>query len=106
MLIYGRLGDHAAAMRLLATVMADLDGAIGYCRQFAGSDGWLALLEALLRPGGGRPPNYVAACKVRSGDHWHSLQRKRWSILNCACGVTCDLSVGSSPGIGIFWHRC
>jgi hypothetical protein len=50
--LHTRLCDYDAALRLLALVIADVDAAISYCRQHGGQEGWLALLDMLLRPGG------------------------------------------------------
>jgi hypothetical protein len=50
--LHTRLCDYDSALRLLALVIADVDGAIAYCRQHGGQEGWLALLDMFLRPGG------------------------------------------------------
>ncbi|EFJ47553.1 hypothetical protein VOLCADRAFT_91994 [Volvox carteri f. nagariensis] len=66
--LHCRQGDHPAALAVLALQLADVDGAICYCRSRCGQEGWLALLDLLLRPGGGREPDYGAACRVLAAE--------------------------------------
>ena len=59
-----QLGDHGAALRVLALVLGDIRAAEAYCARWAGGEGHLALLDALLRPGDGRAPLYAEACHL------------------------------------------
>jgi len=59
-----QLGDHGAALRVLALVLGDMRAAEAYCARWARGEGHLALLDALLRPGDGRPPLYAEACHL------------------------------------------
>ncbi len=61
-----QLGDHLAALRLLAVTLRDLRGAEVYCRDHAGVDGYSDLLAMVLRPGDGASPRYTEACHVIS----------------------------------------
>ncbi|GFR48494.1 hypothetical protein Agub_g10393, partial [Astrephomene gubernaculifera] len=45
-----------------------VEGAICYCRARCGQEGWLALLDLLLRPPDGRDPDYSAACRVLAAE--------------------------------------
>jgi len=62
--LHRRLGDHGAALRLLALRLRDVGAAVEYCRRHAGPGGWVTLLEALVRPPPGAAPDYAAACRV------------------------------------------
>ncbi|GIL45060.1 hypothetical protein Vafri_2012 [Volvox africanus] len=47
--LHSRLGNHPAALAVLALQLHDVDSAICYCRARCGQEGWLALLDLLLR---------------------------------------------------------
>ena len=49
---------------MLALVLGDMRAAEAYCARWAPGEGHLALLDALLRPGDGRPPLYAEACHL------------------------------------------
>lgn len=49
---------------MLAVTLNDTNAAIRYCKKHAGHEGFIALLEMLLRPGEGREPMYTEACQV------------------------------------------
>ncbi|GIM01063.1 hypothetical protein Vretimale_5917 [Volvox reticuliferus] len=66
--LHSRLADHPAALAVLALQLRDVDSAICYCRARCGQEGWLALLDLLLRPGAGREPDYSAACRVLAAE--------------------------------------
>ncbi|KAK9804448.1 hypothetical protein WJX73_002374 [Symbiochloris irregularis] len=59
-----KLGEHDAALRVLALDVGDIRGAEAYCEQHAGPLGGLALLRMLLAPGQGRAPLYAEACHL------------------------------------------
>ena len=59
-----QLGDHRAALRILALTLGDIRLAEGYCARFTGREGHLLLLDLLLHPGDGRPPLYIEACHL------------------------------------------
>ena len=59
-----QVGDHPAALRILALVVGDMDAAEDYCGKHAGPDSYLTLLDMLLRPGNARPPLFVEACHL------------------------------------------
>ncbi len=59
-----QVGDHLAALRILALVVGDMDAAEDYCGKHAGPDGYLTLLDMLLRPGDARPPLFMEACHL------------------------------------------
>eukprot|EP00955_Chlamydomonas_euryale_P043279 352544-Chlamydomonas_euryale.AAC.26 len=84
-LLLSRLGDHTAALRVLALWLRDIDGCLRYCRrqqrqqqrrqqqphdgQSAGAlascgDAWRALLALLLSPGDGHAPMFNSAVRV------------------------------------------
>ncbi|GMH35213.1 hypothetical protein BSKO_03081 [Bryopsis sp. KO-2023] len=67
-ILYCRLSDHPKALRVLAVTLRDINGAIRYCKKHAGHEGFLALLEMLLRPGEGREPMYTEACQVLNAE--------------------------------------
>ena len=56
--------QHQAALSLLALSMGDIIAAETYCAQNAGQEGYLALLDMLLRPGSGQAPMYAEACHL------------------------------------------
>ena len=58
------MGDHEAALRMLALYLGDIRAAEAYCEQHTGQAGYLALLSMLLAPGEGRPPLYAEACQL------------------------------------------
>ncbi|GLI64853.1 hypothetical protein VaNZ11_008236, partial [Volvox africanus] len=66
--LHSRLADHPAALAVLALQLRDVDSAICYCRARCGQEGWLALLDLLLRPGAGLEPDYSAACRVLAAE--------------------------------------
>ena len=59
-----QLGDHRAALRILALTLGDIRLAEAYCARFAGREGHLLLLDLLLHPGDERPPLYIEACHL------------------------------------------
>ena len=59
-----QVGDHLAALRILALVVGDMDAAEDYCGRHAGPDGYLTLLDMLLRPGDERSPLFAEACHL------------------------------------------
>ena len=59
-----QLGDHRAALRILALTLGDIRLAEAYCARFTGHDGHLMLLDLLLHPGDERPPLYIEACHL------------------------------------------
>ena len=59
-----QLGDHRAALRILALTLGDIRLAEAYCTRFTGHDGHLMLLDLLLHPGDERPPLYIEACHL------------------------------------------
>lgn len=59
-----QLGEHAAALRILALQLDDLDAAERYCRQHAGQDGYAVLMDMLLAPGQGHEPRLEQACRL------------------------------------------
>ncbi|KAK9806735.1 hypothetical protein WJX72_000925 [[Myrmecia] bisecta] len=63
-ILHSKIGDHAAALRILALVIGDLAAAEAYCGQHGGQDSYLTLLDMLLQPGDLRPPMYVEACHL------------------------------------------
>uniref|UniRef100_A0A383VGG5 Uncharacterized protein n=1 Tax=Tetradesmus obliquus TaxID=3088 RepID=A0A383VGG5_TETOB len=88
-LLHSRLGDHPAALALLALAPPRLvEGAIAYCRALGSQEAWLALLELFLNPprvpdgignGGGLgrggsdeaaavEPDYASACRVLNAE--------------------------------------
>jgi hypothetical protein len=72
-----QLGDHRAALEILALVLGDIRLAEAYCARFAGQDGHLLLLDMLLHPGDGRTPLYAEAC--------HLLAAQGLPLPMCAC---------------------
>ena len=58
------MGDHEAALRVLALYLGDIRAAEAYCEQHTGQAGYLALLSMLLAPGEGRAPLYTEACQL------------------------------------------
>ena len=72
--------QHQAALSLLALSMGDIIAAEAYCAQNAGHEGYLALLDMLLRPGNGQAPMYAEAC--------HLLAAKGGRGLPCALHFT------------------
>ena len=58
------MGDHVAALRVLALVLGDIRAAEAFCEQHTGQAGYLALLSMLLAPGEGRAPLYTEACQL------------------------------------------
>lgn len=68
-----QVGDHLAALRILALVVGDMDAAEDYCGKHAGPDGYLTLLDMLLRPGDSRPPLFVEACHLLAAQGGASL---------------------------------
>lgn len=69
-----QLGDHTAALAVLALEMGDIRGAEQYCEQQAGPSERLALLRMLLSPGHGREPLYAEAC------HLLAAQGQTWML--------------------------
>jgi hypothetical protein len=93
-LLHSRLGNHPAALALLALAPPRLvEGAIAYCRALGSQEAWLALLELFLNPpgvlgaagseeglaGGMEPsllaavgtqvePDYASACRVLNAE--------------------------------------
>ena len=59
-----QLGDHRAALRILALTLGDIRLAEAYCARFTGREGHLLLLDLLLHPGEERPPLYIEACHL------------------------------------------
>ena len=59
-----QLGDHMAALRILALTLQDMDAAESYCTQHMGPPGYLTLLGMLLHPGPGQEPLFVEACRL------------------------------------------
>ena len=59
-----QLGDHRAALRILALTLGDIRLAEAYCARFTGREGHLLLLDLLLHPGDERPPLYIEACHL------------------------------------------
>ncbi|KAK9839815.1 hypothetical protein WJX81_003522 [Elliptochloris bilobata] len=74
--LHQKLGDHGAALRVLALVLGDIRAAEAYCTRWAGGEGHLALLDALLRPGDGRPPLYAEACHLLAAQGAHLDPRR------------------------------
>ena len=58
------MGEHEAALRVLALYLGDIKAAEAYCEQHTGQAGYLALLSMLLAPGEGRAPLYAEACQL------------------------------------------
>jgi len=78
-----QLGDHGAALRVLALVLGDMRAAEAYCARWARGEGHLALLDALLRPGDGRPPLYAEACHLLAAQGAagaHLAGQMRWKL--------------------------
>lgn len=50
-LLHCRLGEHAAALSVLALDLEDVEGAVFYCKVHAGQQGYLQLLDLFLRCG-------------------------------------------------------
>lgn len=63
-ILYCRQLDHPKALRVLAVTLNDINSAIRYCKKHARHEGFISLLEMLLRPGEGREPMYTEACQV------------------------------------------
>lgn len=85
-----QLGEHAAALRILALQLGDLEAAARYCRQHAGQEGYAALMDMLLAPGVGEAPRLEQACQLLTA-------RGAWAALWwwwCAALIAC---VGGTP---------
>ena len=59
-----QLGDHRAALRILALTLGDIRLAEAYCARLTGREGHLLLLDLLLHPGDERAPLYIEACHL------------------------------------------
>jgi hypothetical protein len=68
-----------------------VDGAIAYCRQHGGQEGWLALLDMFLRPGGWAPPGLGTGRKARAPPSAGCV------LLPCR-GLRLLAAVGAGPG--------
>jgi hypothetical protein len=85
-LLHSRLGNHSAALALLALAPPRLvEGAIAYCRALGSQEAWLALLELFLNPPATlepsssgvlgdsaavatMEPDYASACRVLNAE--------------------------------------
>ena len=76
------MGNHKAALRVLALVLGDLQAAEDYCKQHAGQPGYLALLSMLLAPDDGRSPLYAEACRLLAAQGVSLLQD---NVINAPC---------------------
>ena len=92
-----QLGDHTAALRVLALELGDIRGAERYCQEQAGAQGRLALLRMLLAPGHGRAPLYAEACHLLAAPGTTARLPVPCPGPACICPVPCDL--GNSDAI-------
>lgn len=85
------MGDHSAALRLLALTMADVRAAEAFCEATAGEEGYRALLDMLLRPGEGRAPLFAEACHLLANSsavvsfHDVAVRSERFQLLCNRC---------------------
>eukprot|EP00210_Caulerpa_lentillifera_P007702 g7353.t1 len=63
-----RLKDHVKALRILAITLKDIHSAIRYCKVYAGNEGFISLLDMLLKPGKDQEPLYTDAIQVLNAE--------------------------------------
>lgn len=95
-----QVGDHSAALRLLALTMGDVRAAEAYCEAHVGDAGYEALMEMLLRPSPGRSPLFAEACHLLANTGLQTT-RKYYNIgrclkLECKLGAVKLIAVGGS----------
>ena len=74
------MGDHVAALRVLALVLGDIRAAEAFCEQHTGQAGYLALLSLLLAPGEGRAPLYTEACHLLAAQGTSHTPQPPWVL--------------------------